>query len=50
MWGKTRRWTGGRKVVWKEKWNLKKADWMKYCRDMEEVMPGERERERERER
>ena len=22
---------------------LKKADWVKYCRDMEEAIPGERE-------
>ena len=35
--------TGDRKEVWKEKWNLKKADRVKYCSNMEEVMPGERE-------
>ena len=32
--GKTRRSTGVRKEVWKEKWDIKNADWIKYCREM----------------
>ena len=30
-----------RKEVWKEKWDIKNADWIKYCREMGEAMIGE---------
>jgi len=39
--GKIRKSTEVRKEEWKEKWNIKNADWIKYCREMEETMPGE---------
>ena len=41
--GKAGRNTRVRKEIWKEKWNLKNADWIKYCREMGETMPGESE-------
>ena len=39
--GKTRKGSGVRKEGWKEKWNIKNADWIKYCREMEETKSGE---------
>ena len=39
--GKTRKGSGVRKEGWKEKWNIKNVDWIKYCREMEETKSGE---------
>ena len=39
--GKTRKSTGVKKESWKEKWDIKNADWIAYCREMGETMPGE---------
>ncbi|KAG0711800.1 hypothetical protein GWK47_019838 [Chionoecetes opilio] len=42
-WGKHREENKAKKVIWKEKWDVKNANWIEYCRGMENTMPGDTE-------
>ncbi|KAG0715447.1 hypothetical protein GWK47_011916 [Chionoecetes opilio] len=41
--GKHREENNAKKVIWKEKWDVKNANWIEYCRGMENTMPGDTE-------
>lgn len=41
--GKKRECIEGKKNKWKEKWDIRNVDWIKYYRGQGEAMPGESE-------
>lgn len=43
--GKIMKRTEGRTKKWREKWDMRNAEWIKYCRGLGEGMPGESEEE-----